>query len=163
MKAWRTSIGIALVAAAVSSGCSGDSGTFATVAGTVTLDGAPVGGAKVTFHGTTEADGKTDSFATTTDNNGNYVIAGVGKNPGIPPGLYQISITKYDAKGFVASEGMDAGQLEAMMSDQGSKSAGILNLVPREYANPASSNLSARVEAGKNENVNFELKKKPTK
>jgi len=160
MFVWRsvvTVIGSWVVVAAI--GCGG-SGHFATVTGSVTHKGNPVDGAKVEFHGTTQNAGKSDIFLTQTDSSGKYMIAGVGNNPGIPPGMYKVVITKFEGK-FAMAEGMDAGQLEAQMSDQAGSAAVqnmIKNLLPSEYASPASTKLSTVVESGKNVNVNFDLK-----
>jgi hypothetical protein len=159
MRHWKClAFSILALSLALTSGCSGDSGQFGTVSGTVTHNGVPVEGAKVEFHGTTEIQGGArDMFAATTDSNGKYMIAGVGKLPGIPPGMYQVAISKYNSKGFVTGEGMDQGQLDAISSDQGPKAAGLKNLLPKQYAIPGSSKLSAQIQAGKNENVSFDL------
>ena len=76
MFVWRSLvavIGCYVVLAAT--GC-GPSGNFATVTGTVSHKGSPVGGAKVEFHGTTQEAGKSDIFVTQTDNSGKYLISG---------------------------------------------------------------------------------------
>src|SRR5262245_226805 len=103
--------GLALVAAG---GCSrGNTGTFATVSGKVTLNGAAADGVKVTLHSTVEAGGKkAGPFSAMTDSSGHYVIATVGKDPGIPPGMYKVTVTKLDMKGNVPPD-FDQGQLEA--------------------------------------------------
>src|SRR4051794_28767759 len=81
----------------LAAGCSGGGGSFATVSGVVTQNGAPVDGAKVTLHSTVETEGKrTTSYAGLTDSSGKYLIAAVGKEPGIPPGMYKVTITKLD-------------------------------------------------------------------
>src|SRR5438045_3338748 len=91
---------VVLAVLSAAAGCSGGStGTYATVAGTVTHGGVPVEGAKVTFHSTAEAAGeKAGPFSATTDSSGKYLIASIGKEPGIPPGMYKITITKLDMK-----------------------------------------------------------------
>jgi hypothetical protein len=158
MFVWRSlvaMIGCCAVVAAV--GCGG-TGNFATVTGTVSHKGSPVDGAKVEFHGTTQEAGKSDIFATQTDSSGKYMIAGVGQNAGIPPGMYKVVITKLEGK-FAMAEGMDAGQLEAQMSDLGAAAPAareIKNHLPAEYSSLASSKLSATVAPGKND-VNFDL------
>ncbi len=144
-------------------GCSGGKGGFATVSGVVTHNGAPVEGAKVTFHSTAEVEGKKQpSYGALTDSSGKYVIAAVGKDPGIPPGLYKVTVTKLEGKGIdTTQEGIDAGQLEAMASDTGAGAkGGPVNLLPKEYASPATTKLSATLEPGKNTDVNFDLKGK---
>ena len=156
-------LAVGILALIASAGCSGGLGHFATVAGTVTHEGNPVDGAKVEFHGTTEADGKRDLFSTMTDSNGKYLIAGAGKNPGIPPGNYKVVVTKYNTKDGTnrPAEGLDAGQIEAMMSDGGGATkAAVINLLPKEYASPGTTKLSVTVESGKNEGKDFELKGK---
>jgi len=157
---------VGFLALAVLVGCSGDkaTGPFATVSGTVTQGGAPVDGAKVEFHGTTEAaGGARDLFASTTDSSGKYMIAGVGKNAGIPPGMYKVVVTKYRTKSgevLKAGEKVDEGQLAAQASDLGPAAAGLINHLPKEFSSPSTTKLSATVQEGKNENVNFDLKGK---
>jgi len=134
-------------------GCSGrgDSGAFARVYGTVTQNGVPVEGARVKFISTTEVKGQKEDFSTTTDGNGQYAIAGQGKTPGIPPGKYQVVIYKLIPKpGAKAPEDLDLVQLE--MSGLGQ------NLLPTEYGAVESSKLTAILEPGKNDNVNFDLR-----
>jgi hypothetical protein len=146
--------GFAALAAAV--GCSGgNSGTYATVSGEVTHNGAPINGAKVNFHSTVEASGqKAGVYSAMTDSNGKYLLAAVGKEPGIPPGMYKVTITKFDMKdGTVPKEiADDPGQMEA--------SGMARNQLPKDYETLGSTKLSVTLQEGKNENVNFELKGK---
>jgi hypothetical protein len=144
-------------------GCSkGSSGAYGTAAGTVTLNSVAVDGARVEFHSTTETgDGKRDVFVTTTDSNGKYMLAAVGKNPGIPPGMYKVVITKTNQKDpnpNQGKEGFDQGQIDAASAAGGS--TGFVNFLPKEYASVATTKLSATIQEGKNENVNFDLKGK---
>jgi len=150
----------ALLALAALVGCGGKKGDFATVSGVVTYNGDPVEGAKVIFHSTVEVEGKPGgSYGALTDSQGKYVIAAVGKDPGIPPGLYKVTITKYEGKGVAPGEGMDAGQTDAMASDTGvAVTKGMVkNHLPDQYATVQNTKLSTTVEVGKNENVNFNL------
>jgi len=148
-------------------GCGGKSGSFATVSGVVTHNGTPVEGAQVIFNPTVEVDGKKQtSYAALTDSSGKYVIAGVGKEPGLPPGMYKVTVTKYEGgKGPSTAEGMDAGQADAMASDLGAAAGkgGPVNLLPKEYASVGSTKLTATLEEGKNQDVNFDLKGKAGK
>ncbi|QDU23277.1 carboxypeptidase-like regulatory domain-containing protein [Urbifossiella limnaea] len=148
---------------ALATGCSGSKdGSFATVSGVVSVDGTPVDGAKVTLYSTAEVDGKPGaSYSSLTDSSGKYLIATTGKDPGIPPGVYKVTVTKFDGKFAAGAEGMDAGQTDAMVSDTGGGAkGGPTNLLPKEYATVATSKLSATLDVGKNEGVNFALKKK---
>jgi hypothetical protein len=143
-------------------GCSKKDGSFATVSGVVTYNGNPVEGARIAFHSTVEVDGKPgSSFGAQTDSSGKYLIATVNKDPGIPPGLYKVTIVKWEGgKGPATAEGVDQGQIDAMISDSGGTGikGGPINLLPKEYATVGSTKLSATLETGKNENVNFALK-----
>jgi hypothetical protein len=149
-----------LVALTVAFGCS-RGGTFATVSGVITHNGTPIEGAKVTFYSTVESEGKAGTVCSAqTDSSGKYVIAMLGKDPGIPPGMYKVTVVKYEG-GFSPQDGMDAGQMEAMLSDTGgSVKSAPRNLLPKEYATLATSKLSSTLEAGKNKDVNFDLKGK---
>jgi hypothetical protein len=142
-------------------GCSNKGGAFATVSGVVTHNGTPVEGARIVFHSTVEVDGKAgQGFGAQTDSSGKYVIASIGKDPGVPPGLYKVTVVKYEG-GQAPAEGMDAGQVDAMISDTGgAKVGGPINLLPKEYATVGTTKLSATLEVGKNADVNFALKGK---
>jgi hypothetical protein len=166
MRSWKWFARVAGVVALVAlAGCS-KSGSHATVSGVVTHNGAPVEGATVAFHSTVEVEGKKQpTYGALTDSSGKYVIAAVGKEPGIPPGMYKVTVMKLEGgKGAFSStpeEGLDAGQLEAAASDhQTGAKGGPVNLLPKEYASLNSTKLSATLEPGKNENVNFDLKGK---
>jgi hypothetical protein len=141
---------VALVALVGCSGGNKGSGNLATVSGVVTQNGAPLDGAKLTLHSTVEAGGqRPGSYSATTDSSGKYVIAMFGKEPGIPPGLYKVTITRLDLRGANVAD-LDQGQIEA---------AGLgKNALPKEYESLATTKLSVTLEPGKNENKNFELK-----
>ena len=155
-------VAFGLVALAGLGGCSGKGGSFATVSGVITHNGNPVDGARVTFYSTLEVDGaKQMAYGALTDSNGKYVIATVGKDPGIPAGMYKVTVVKYEGKGYTPQEGIDAGQLDAMASDQGGGGkGGPVNLLPAAYATVTASKLTATLEPGKNKDVNFDLKGK---
>jgi len=144
-------------------GCSGKTPPMATVSGVVTLNGVPVEGARVIFNPTTEVGGKEQtSYGALTDSSGKYMIAAVSKQqPGIPPGMYKVTITKMEGKGLTPQEGIDAGQTDAMASDMGATAkGGPINLLPKEYATTGTSKLSITLEEGKNEGKDFALKGK---
>ena len=80
----------------------------------------------------------------------------MGKDPGIPPGMYKVTITKQGFKDTKPNPEMDAGQMEAQLS----ASAGMAkNSLPKEYELPSSTKLSSTLNVGKNEKVNFDLPK----
>jgi hypothetical protein len=139
------------IALAAVVGCSGGSGNLATVSGQVTHNGAPLDGAKVSLYSTVEVEGKKgSSYSALTDSSGKYLIAGVGKELGIPPGMYKVTITKLDQKAGNLPPDFDAGQMEA--------SGMAKNLLPKDYESPTQTKLTVTLEVGKNENKNFELK-----
>jgi len=150
---WSVQFG-ALLLLAAALGCSKGSGSFATVSGVVTQNGAPLEQAKVTFHSTVASEGTRGTVCSAqTDSSGKYLIAMVGKDPGIPPGLYKVTVTKLEAAGGgTLPPDFDQGQLEA--------SGMAVNKLPKSYENPTTTKLSATLEPGKNQNVNFDLKGK---
>lgn len=133
-------------------GCSGSLGSNATVSGVITHNGSPVDGAKVSLYSTVESGGQRGgSYSATTDSSGKYLIAGIGKELGIPPGMYKVTIVRLDLKGNLPAD-YDAGQVEA--------SGMARNLLPRDYESPTTTKLSVTLDPGKNENKNFDLKGK---
>src|SRR5262249_45836482 len=143
----RSAVFVALVAAV---GCSGGGGQFATVSGVVTQNNAPVDGAKVTFYSTVQAEGQQGGVCSVlTDSSGKYLISAVGNNPGLPPGMYKVTIVKLDQKGNLPPD-FDAGQMEA--------SGMATNKLPKDYENLNTTKLSVTLEAGKNEHKDFDLK-----
>ncbi len=132
-------------------GCSRGDSNLATVSGEVTQNGVPVEGAKVTFHSTVEVEGKRgQSYSALTDSSGKYLLASVGKERGIPPGMYKVTITKLEMKGTNLPPDFDQGQIEA--SGMGR------NVMSKDYELLATTKLSVTLEPGKNVNKNFDLK-----
>ena len=134
-------------------GCGSKEGNFATVSGVVSQDGTPMDGAKVTFHSTVEVDGKKTAFAASTDSSGKYLIAAAGKDAGIPPGMYKVTVNKPAVKGGVnLPPDWDAGQSEA---------AGLLTpgAGAKAHETVGTTKLTATLETGKNQNVDFNIKK----
>jgi len=152
MFVWRWLVRTAGFAALVTAlGCSQGDSNLATVSGEVTQNGAPVEGAKVTFHSTVEVEGKKgQSYSATTDSSGKYLLASVGKEQGIPPGMYKVTITKLEMKSANLPPDFDQGQIEASGMGQ--------NIMPKNYELLATTKLSVTLEAGKNTDKNFDLK-----
>jgi hypothetical protein len=132
-------------------GCSQSDANLATVSGVVTQNGGPVEGAKVSFHSTVEVEGKKgNSYSATTDSSGKYLIATVGKERGMPPGMYKVTITKLEGKGANLPPDFDQGQIDASGMGQ--------NTMSMDYELPATTKLSVTLEPGKNTDKNFDLK-----
>lgn len=151
----RLVLGPLLLTVAALAGCSGGKGgTFAQVSGTVTQAGVPIDGARVTFHSTVDT---TRGYAAVTDSNGKYLLAMFGQDPGIPPGLYRVTVAKVGLKDPKKGDmELDPGQLEAMAS---ANPNAVKNALPKDYEAIQSTKLSATLNEGKNENVNFDLPK----
>jgi hypothetical protein len=134
--------------------------TFATgcggggpgVRGQVLLDDQPLANAEVVLTSTArEKKGPPRDFHGKTDAGGNFVIRGHGDKP-IPPGKYQILITKYvDKKGREPSE-EDYPQLKA--------SDALVNMLPARYGDRGSSDFYAEIKAGENVLPPFKLQRK---
>ena len=152
MFAWRWLVQTAGFAALITAlGCSQGDPNLATVSGEVTQNGTPVDGAKVTFHSTVEVEGKKGhSYSATTDSSGKYLLATVGKERGIPPGMYKVTITKLEMKSVNLPPDFDQGQIEA--SGMGR------NIMSKDYELLATTKLSVTLEPGKNKDKNFDLK-----
>jgi hypothetical protein len=132
-------------------GCGGPSNpATAPAGGTIVYNGAPVEGAMVSFQPQ-----DTPRPATgTTDAQGEFTLSTYGQGDGAIPGNYNVIVTK--TSGSAGTEGMDEDALlaspEAMGTEEEAKA-----LLPAKYAVAASSGLTARVEAGKENDFKFEL------
>ncbi|MGY8769966.1 MAG: carboxypeptidase-like regulatory domain-containing protein [Pirellulales bacterium] len=148
-------------------GCGGP-GTFPTelVTGTVTVDGAPVEGATVTFHPITEGQG--NSAVGMTDASGVYHLTVVGHTGDLAPGPekgttageYEIKISKFIEEDGSAQtqEEVDAQGLDFVEPDAYAE-VPTTYIVPQKYMNFSSSELKATVATGEN-NIPFELTSK---
>jgi hypothetical protein len=110
---------------AFAAGCGGGG---PRVRGQVFLDDQPLANAEaVLTSAAREKKGPSKDFHGKTDADGNFVIKGHGNKP-IPPGKYQILISKYvDKKGREPSED-DYAQLQA--------SGALVNMLPAKYGDP---------------------------
>jgi hypothetical protein len=114
---------------------------MATVSGTVSFQGQPVAGANVTFY-----PGGSDAALASqavTDDQGRFQLrthVGGGKyKPGIAPGQYEVAIMKLDTAGISSTLGPPR------------------NLLPRNYADPKTSKLTADVSADRENKFEFVL------
>lgn len=130
------------------------------VEGLVTLDGAPVADATVTF--TPVASG-TGAMATgTTDASGKYRLTAVapGYSPkpgsGTLPGEYNVGVVKVQMPEFPTST-------DAIKPQEGQRPSAatptLTYVVPQKYENPASSGIKKTVKEGKND-IPIELSSK---
>lgn len=130
-------------------GCGGSGPAGGTVSGKVTKGGAPVAGAKVEFY---QANSPTASFAATTDDAGTFKLGSGQPAWRAKPGSYKVTVTKFvPTKGAKLPEGADPEQIEA--SGLG------VSALPKDYANPATTPLTATINEGPND-LNLEVKEK---
>jgi len=134
-------------------GCGSKESPNASVSGVVTDGGTPMDGVKVTFHSTVEVNGKKNTYAAGTDSSGKYLIAAVGKDGGVPPGMYKVTVNKAAVKGGMKlPDDWDIGQAEASGMFQ-------TTAAPKPYEAVNTTKLSVTIEPGKNEKVDFDIKK----
>jgi hypothetical protein len=126
--------------------------------GVVTLDGAPVDRATITFY---PLDGQKPANATT-DANGNYELTSFNAGDGATPGAFGVAIQKFPAieieavpggKPFDESNNTDEGPSPDSEKDP-------VNQLPEKYSNHEKSGLSATVVADGENIFTFELKSK---
>jgi hypothetical protein len=158
----RAILGWALVSlgGVLLAGCGGSS-TINTVpvSGTVTNNGAPLEGADVIFHPTTESG---QSASGRTDAQGKFTLrtyVSPSENPeGAIPGDYTVTVTKVES----SSAGMTPEQMmEKMAAGGGPKSApnfAAKSAIPEQYRDPQKSGLTAKVPEGGVEDLKFDLK-----
>jgi hypothetical protein len=102
---------------------------------------------------------QTDSFAGygKTDSQGKYQLvqgAALGQNK-----VYFSKIEGGDVQ-LNADQGLDEGQLEAMMMDQGAGAQGPRELIPRQFSDPAQTKLTFSVPEGGTDKADFKLTSK---
>jgi hypothetical protein len=124
-------------------GCSGATGP--QIKGQVLLDGKPVAGARVEFHG------KGGSVAVT-DDEGKFYLDGTAFKK-VEPGSYIVRVSKYvDRKTGKAPNAEEYDQLVAAGT--------IKNSLPEKYGAAEMNPLTAEIKEGLNELKPFELKSK---
>jgi len=145
---------LVVLAAILGCGRTGSDGPKTVKAGgKVTLDGAAVGGADVSFSpaakGGRAAIGKTDA-------QGRFTLAIAGGSGGVVPGDYRVGISKEKTEGAMTPE---QAQEHFAKTGQGPPPAKVTNELPDKYKDPANSGLTAKVEAGGTNDFPFDLKK----
>ena len=146
-------------------GCETPTPTLDTVpvSGKVTLDGAPVDGAKVVF---APASGGGTAASGVTDAGGRYKLTTLNPGDGALAGSYLVMISKTEQVG----EDPAAAAVKPGMSDEEATKAAMeahvagektdpefRDLLPAKYKDPAASGLKAEVAKGGQTEFNFEL------
>jgi hypothetical protein len=135
-------LGVALVL--IAAGCSSDN--KARVTGKVTINGNPVGGAKVVFIDSA-AQGVPAQFGTVTKDDGTYEVHQ------IDPGSYKVTVKKLVPRpGVKVPENTPLEMLEA--------DGRATNSLPAKYADVKTTDLSATINPGDRNEVNLNLQGK---
>ena len=150
-----------LAIAALFVGC-GSPYSLHPVTGKVTLDGAPLVNASVTFH---PAGTEGQPASGVTDANGAYRIRDVRPDADFGAEVGEYTVTIYWAPPpAVDTSKMDSSspEYEKMAASLGSQANAKVekNPFPQAYQNPSSSGLKATVQSGANENLDFALSAK---
>jgi len=151
----RWNLAVCLVAVVALVGCSGGSGDrpkTVKAGGTVTLDGAPVAGATVSF--TPQGEGR--SAVAQTDAQGRFTLNTTNTIPGVMPGDYKVGISKEKTEGGMTSE---QSQEYFQKTGKAPPPPKVTSELPEKYKNPATSGFSAKVQASGTNEFKFELKK----
>jgi len=145
MQAGRLHYAAVLLAAVLLAGCGGESGPSLTpVSGTVSYKGQPARDVDVVFTpkaGASAASGRTDA-------SGKYTLTTYSAGDGAAPGEYVVTISvPLDMPADMPSTGVAPRPKPLASATQ----------IPGKYANAATSNLSAKVEEGESQEINFGL------
>ena len=130
------------------------------VTGTVRLDGKPVAAAGVALH---PVHGGPMAVAAT-DAKGCYRLE-TGNKSGVMPGEYRVSVVKVEMTGFRANKnrlplGPARGGIKEKMNDAARGGIKEKWIIPRKYADPSTSGLTASVKPGMTP-VDLDLKSQP--
>lgn len=139
--------------AVAAAGCSeqGSGVDLTPVAGTVMLDGKPLGDARLAFYPTGTAVPGYSGSVGETNSEGKYEIS-AGSQPGAVPGEYKVTISRVVASsGAVVNleEGMDMEQL--LMQGEAEES------LPEKYSSYEKTELNVSIEKGKADGYDFQL------
>jgi hypothetical protein len=152
MKAPRACRVVSIVLATVAGGCSHHQDNrpkLVPVHGVVRLNGKAVDGARVDFHNATSE--KPSAYATT-DAEGKFTLTTYENGDGATPGKYRIAVTK----------AQEAGRHEQKTAPPVFRGGGGAPkpkwLIPHQYSNPNTSNLTRDIEDGENPEIVLELK-----
>jgi hypothetical protein len=127
-------------------GCGG-SGGGTRVQGKVLLNDKPLAGAEVLLEG--KEKGAEGGYGGKTNEQGEFDITSTGSKP-IKPGTYRVLISKYVDKQGRTPDPEEFEQMRARGE--------LVNLLPHEYSDPASSDLFAEVKEGVNVLKPFSLR-----
>lgn len=142
---------LACLAVLVGSGCSKETPLppRVPVTGTVLQKGAPVSGATVVFEGEAAA----RPGVGVTDQAGKFRLSSYTEGDGVPPGKYRIAITKFEAP----PPSQEDTSMEAAAARKTEPASAPKSLLPKRYADSATSGLEETVAEGKTNDFTFDL------
>lgn len=111
-----------------------------SVSGKVTIDGKPLPRGEISFLSTDDP-GK--AYGGTIDASGNYSLAYSASSKGAAPGNYSVRVAALEGQATMGT---------------GGEVAQPKSLIPEKYNAPGTSGLTAKVEKGKSNTINFDLK-----
>lgn len=134
----------AVVGVVLVSGCNSGAGLPATVSaeGTVTLDGAPVADATITFI----ADVGSYNASAVTDKEGKFAMKAFEEKKGAVPGAYKVAINKTI--------------VESRSGKQGESDVNLKQGLPMKYSNFLTSDLTIQLGNAGDKNIKYELTSK---
>lgn len=145
--------GVLAGACAAMVGCGAQPGAAGAikVAGTVTFEGKPVEGASVIF----SPEGNDRSASGMTDAGGRFQLTTLKPGDGALPGKYKVAVSKVEVE-----NAMTADEAKAWFQKNGGPPPGgnIKNRLPEKYKDAQSSELTAEVAQGGNNDFTFDLK-----
>jgi len=147
----RRSLPLLLLACVI--GC-GRSDGLARVGGTVTLDGAPLDGALVTFH--PQADSAGNGGSGVTDAAGRFVLLSPQAKKGISPGDYRITVSRRKMSPEVEAKLAEAKAAGVAPMVSAADMATAAESVPAAYTDPKTSTLT-RTVGTRSETVDIRL------
>ncbi len=146
----------------LSVGCGGNSGpTPVPVTGQILFQGKPVDDAHVTFHGRTDAGGRSASGKT--DDQGKFTLTTYKSGDGAIPGEYTITVSKTAASAKPLDTAVDPETGEfgadygAMMEAAASSKKLQPGALPDKYNSPATTDLQRAVVADQKNEFTIEL------
>ena len=126
--------------------------------GVVLLDGKPVEGATVVF--APAPPGKYPATAVTSSD-GEFELKAFPSKEGAVPGSYQAGVTKNVETGAGKPKDPSFYGLDAEHAEEAPPPIEYKNVLPQQYADPASSGLTVEIPAGGTSELKIELKSGP--
>lgn len=134
---------LALAAGAACAGCGGNVDRVETypASGQVLWEGQPLQGALVVLHPQHAADAQALPARAETDEQGRFVLGTYDAEDGVPAGEYRVTVHWHQL------------QQDGESSEPGP------DVVPRQYSDPAQTELKVRIAAGENQIPTFALRR----